>query len=147
FTIDPHRIERTLEQLSETSPDMPMLRKILQSSLGELNRGGLPVISLLIRLLDELVLKARFRPDINLLLFRKSLFTLDGVLSDLSHLKQEARDTMLDQTVLASFIEHWIHEWPRRFFAFFDDRSFSTHLSNADLFRLMWSAPTNWLVR
>jgi len=117
------------------------MRQILGRRLQELRWGSLAGINWLTTLLDQLVLEAGLRLDPNLLLFRKSLLTLDGVVGDLTGMKKQAANALLDEAVMADFIEHWIFEWPRRFFAPFEERSFRTHISAADLVRLIWSAP------
>jgi ubiquinone biosynthesis protein len=144
LTLNPQRMEQAVERLSQREPVRLALREILDDSLRELAWGTFPGITWLTRLLDKLMLGAGVRLDADLLLFRKSLLTLAGVVRDLTKTDEPDCNALLDETVKAAFTNHWIAEWPRRFQTRFDDRSFTTHLSTADLVWLMWSAPTTF---
>jgi ubiquinone biosynthesis protein len=146
-TLDVRRMECAVERLSRRKPQQPALSEILQTCVNEVRCGTFPGVTWLTALLDKLVLGAGLRPDANLLLFRKSLLTLTGVVADLSRTNETARNALLDEAVVGAFIQHWMAEWPFRFYAAFDDRSFTTHLSTADvlgLMWLMWSAPASF---
>jgi ubiquinone biosynthesis protein len=145
FTLDVRWIETAVERLSQGRFNRPVLRSLLEHSLQELRDGISPGIHWLTRLLDQLTLEAGLRLDRNLLLFRKSLLTLDGVVSDLTANKEEPTNALLDEAVIAGFVEQWMLEWPRRFLAPFEDRSFGTHVSAADVFRLMLSVPLGFV--
>jgi len=147
FTLDVRWIETAVERLSQGRFNRPVLRSLLEHSLQELRDGISPGIHWLTRLLDQLTLEAGLRLDPNLLLFRKSLLTLDGVVSDLTANKEEPANALLDEAVIAGFVEQWMLEWPRRFLAPFEDRSFGTHVSAADVFRLMLSVPLGFVRR
>ena len=110
-----------------------------QLSLRELRWGAFPGLSWLTRLLDGLALWAGVQFDANLLLFRKALLTLEGVVADLSHSDKKGSQAVLDAVVTSSFLDRLLTEWPKRFWAPFDSKSCTTHLSNADLLSLAWS--------
>ena len=69
----------------------------------------------------------------NLLLFRKAILTLSGVVADITP------DHSLDKVMLSSGLSQFSREFPARTLAAPDSRSFGTHVSNADLVGL-WSA-------
>lgn len=141
LALDAGRMERAVGELARKGSDPTALREVLQSSLRELRWGTFPGIAWLTRLFDNLVMKARMRFDANLLLFRKSLLTLEGVLADLVRTGNDSGGGFLDEAMLAAFVQNWTAEWPERLQAPFNARSFSTHVSTADLFRLLWSGP------
>ena len=60
-------------------------------------------------MLDEAVQRARLRVAADLLMFRKSLLTLEGVLAEINGGVLE-----IDDVLLADFCQHFIAEWPRR---------------------------------
>jgi ubiquinone biosynthesis protein len=144
LTLHVERMEAAVERLACNRVERPALRRILQLRLNELRRDVAPGLNWLTGLLDQLVVGAGLRLDPNLLLFRKSLLTLDGVVADVTRTKKETANALLDEVVQTSFVEHWISEWPRRFYAPFDDRSFSTHISVSDLVLQMYYAPSTF---
>ena len=147
ITFDLAAMERAVLGLSRKPPDLVALRAVLSVSLRDLRWQRMPGFSWLIHLLDKLVVQAGFRPGVELLLFRKSLLTVAGVAGDLTQTDEKGRTALLDQLVMASFCSHWLSEWPARFQTSFFDRSFGTHLANADLFRALCSAPVGCAFR
>jgi hypothetical protein len=95
-------------------------------------------------LLDEAVQTARLRVGADLMLFRKALHTLEGVVADTG-----AGPHPIDEVLLGEFLRHLATEWPRRWLAPPDCRAFATRLSNADLARftlnLPWAVARSWL--
>jgi len=87
-------------------------------------------------LLDDAVHNARLRVGADLLLFRKTLHALEGVVADVCH-----GDSLIDETLFGQFISHFAAEWPGRWLAFPTSRAFATRLSNLDIFQLMLSWP------
>ena len=143
LALDAGRTGLAVENLTQKTFDRTALKSVLHSSLRELRRGTAPGIAWLTRLLDDLVVRARARFDADLMLFRKSLFTLDGVLADLAEAEDAGR-ALLDEVLLTLFVQRLSAEWPERFRAQFHSRSFRTHLSTADLFSILWSAPATY---
>ncbi len=141
LTLDAGSMEQAVGELTHKPPAQPGLRDVLDASLRELRWGTLPGVGWLIRLLDELVLRAGVRFETDLLLFRKSLLTLEGVLADLVQADQVEGCALLNEAVLATFLERWMAEWPERFYTPADARSYTTHLSTADVVGLLWSTP------
>lgn len=143
LTLNTESMEEAVEQLTLKKADQPFLREVLCSSLRELRFGRIPGLIWLTRLLDQLVLRAGVRPAPNLLLFRKVLLTLEGVLTDLTQSTETAHGA-IDEAVGCSFLRHWIADWPARFQKPFSSKSFRTHLSTADLFSFLSSAPATF---
>lgn len=109
--------------------------EVAADALRVLRRGAAPGLSWLLALLDRAALEGgtRFAPD--LLLFRKSLLTLDGVVRDLAPRYPMGLDVAL------AGLRHLVKEWPARLLASPTSRTFATHLSNLDLLSLAWLAP------
>jgi hypothetical protein len=96
----------------------------------------------LMGLLDEAVQTARASRD--LLLFRKTLHTLEGVVADVG-----AGEGQIDDVLLGEFLRHLVVEWPQRWLTPLGSRAFATRLSNADLagflLNLPLAVPRFWL--
>jgi ubiquinone biosynthesis protein len=144
LALNVERMDAAVERLTCNQFDRPVARRILQARLNELRRGALLGINWLTAILDQLVLEAGLRLQPNLLLFRKSLLTLEGVVADVIRMKKEAANALLEEVVLGGFMQRWLLEWPRRFYVPFDDRSFSTHISVSDLVGQMLCAPATF---
>lgn len=89
----------------------------------------LPGFSWLIGLLGTLARAGfTFRPELTL--FRKSLFTLRGVLQDLSE------EASLNGPIALTGATQFARDYASRMLFLYSRRSFGTHLTNADLARL-----------
>jgi ubiquinone biosynthesis protein len=95
-----------------------------------------PGLSWLIALLDEASQKARLRVAADLLLFRKSLHTLEGVIAEIGDGRVQ-----IDDVLLVDFLGYLACELPRRWQAAPSSRAFATHLSNADLTLALLDSP------
>ncbi len=145
ITLDAERIVSLLEGLAGPRPvDRPALALVVHAWLRRLRRGQFPGFTWLMGLLDEAVQTARLRVAADLLLFRKSLHTLEGVVADIG-----AEESRVDVLLLHSFLHHFAVEWPRRWLTWPDSRAFATRLSNGDLAQWMlsfpWAATCFWL--
>jgi ubiquinone biosynthesis protein len=136
LTLDAGRIVSTLAGLARPGLDLPALESVVRSWLGRVWRGQFPGFTWLMGLLDEAVQAARLRVGGDLMLFRKALHTLEGVLADVG-----AGDGRIDEVLLGSFLGHLAVEWPRRWLAPPCSRAFATRLSNADLAGFLLSLP------
>src|SRR5262249_46455769 len=114
----------------------------LVSSLHKLGWGQFPGITWMTQLMDDLALRSGVQFSSNLLLFRKSLLTLEGVVADLNASDKQAAQTTTDAIIMASFLNHWICELPCRFVTPFDERLPTTHLSTRDLMSVAFAGPT-----
>lgn len=130
------RIARLLEQLAvEPITDPAALRAAIDHSLAGWPPGRLPGFSWLVGLLDAVTLEARVRFSPDLLLFRKSLLTLMGVIAELS-----GDADCLDTVMLREFVALFAAEWPWRWMGGMPHAARTTRLSNADLLDAAWAA-------
>jgi hypothetical protein len=86
-------------------------------------------------MLDDAVLRARLRAGTDLIMFRKVLLTLDGVLADVS------AQVSVDELLPSLFLRRLVCEWPRRLLIPPLSRALETRLSNEDLALLMMRLP------
>ena len=140
ITLDRRRIVRAVVALSENTPDTDTLTDIVDRFLASVRRGRLPGFAGLSKLLDEIVVSTSARFPTRLLLFRKSLLTLEGVLRDL------CPELPVDVALLAAVGRQLVRDAPRRLFAWPGRRDFGTHLSNLELLGLL-TAPTRTTIR
>jgi hypothetical protein len=85
--------------------------------------------------LDDASLSAGVRFSSELLLYRKSVLTVEGVVMDISS------QTSIDHVLPAAAAQQFLRELPPRAFALPGSRHFGTHLSNLDLLSLYWGGP------
>lgn len=135
LSLDAGRMCRAIDALAVGRPDERGLRRVVDDALRRLRRGALPGLKWLVRLLDEAVAVAGVRFGRNLMLFRKVLLTLDGVVRDVS------ADLPVDQFLVTTAIAQLASEWPRRIVSAPFSRAYGTHISNWDLTGLLWSLP------
>jgi ubiquinone biosynthesis protein len=144
-TFDHQRIVAALAGLAEWGRiDRPALESTVRSWLGRIRRGRFPGFLWIMGLLDDAVQTARLRVAADLLLFRKSLFTLEGVLADVG-----AADDRIDTVLLGQFLGCLAAECPQRWLAPPTSRGFATRLSNMDLADAVlgwpWTVARFWL--
>lgn len=126
-----------LELAFDDRADVLALEEVVADALRSVRMGTFPGFSWLMALLDDAVLRARLHPETDLILFRKALLTLDGVLADVS------ADVRLDELLPFLFLRRLAREWPRRLVTPPFSRALETRLSSADLalflLRLPWT--------
>ncbi len=109
-----------------------------------MRQGQFPGLSWLIGMLDDAVQSARLRVAADLMLFRKTLHTLEGVVAELG-----PDGFQIDDVLCREFLRHFVVEWPQRWLVEPTSRKFATRLSNADLTQTMltvpWTATRFWL--
>jgi hypothetical protein len=125
-----------LELAGEQRVDDAALEEVLQDWLRRIRQGMFPGFSWLMGMLDDAVLKARLRPATDLILFRKVLLTLEGVLADVSG------DVRIDEILPALFLRRIAAEWPFRLLTPARARGHATRLSNLDLALLLSRIPS-----
>jgi ubiquinone biosynthesis protein len=145
LTLDAERLAATVEGLAGQQPvDESALGSVVRAWLRRVRQGQFPGFTWLMGLLDEAVQTARLRVAADLLLFRKSLHTLEGVVADVG-----AGEGRIDRVLQGEFLRRLAVEWPGRWLARPDSRAFATRLSNADLARLVlglpWAVTRYWL--
>jgi ubiquinone biosynthesis protein len=130
-------IVTVLCELSEGQPgDLPGLRAIVYKWIARIREGLLPGLTWLTGLLDEAVREAGLRFGADLMLFRKALLMVEGVVADIG-----GGTGLLDQVLMAEFAIRFSAELPWRFLALPNSHAFATRISNLDLAELMLSFP------
>lgn len=138
ITLDEMRIVAALEGLAvRQPPQRAALRVVVQAWLRRIRRGQFPGMSSLVGMLDEAAQNARLRVHSDLMLFRKTLHTLEGVVAEVGESRGQ-----IDQVLCIEFARHFAYEWPQRWGHFPDSREFATRLSNLDLTHMMLSYPS-----
>ncbi len=137
LTLDAKRISQAIEALGESTPNESALRMEVDNALGQLYEGKLPGFRWLMDLLDRVMLSTGMRFGKDLLLFRKSVLTLEGVVGDVYD------KGSFDSALAAVAIQQFSKEWADRALAMPTSRAFGTHLSNLDLLSLYWEVPAS----
>ena len=138
ITLDSRRMSCQLAQLADRQRlDELALQKVSENWVRRVRRGQLPGLNWLMGLLDEAVQVARLRVSTDLVLFRKSLLTLEGVVTEVGESREQ-----LDTTIIVEFLRHFAWEFPQRWLKMPDSREFSTRLSNLDITETLLSFPT-----
>lgn len=138
ITLDAARIRAAVAALGSMRADDPALVRLVEKALDRVVlQGRFPGFAWLLELLDELALDTAtgFREDF--VLFRKTWFSLSGVIHDL------AGEHSPDIQLLGLGLKLFLAELPDRFYAAPESRNFSTHVSNADILDICASA---WLL-
>jgi hypothetical protein len=115
--------------------DEAELDSVVQGAVRRVRLGQFPGFSWLTGMLDDAVLKACLLPAADLILFRKVLLTLEGVLADVSH------GLRIDDVLPLIFLRKLVSEWPQRLFTPPFSRALGSRLSNGDLTRLILELP------
>jgi ubiquinone biosynthesis protein len=136
-----HIVSRLSEIGESDSLDQLKLLSIVRRWLKKLRRGQFPGLAWLVGLLDEAVGNAHLRIKPDLVMFRKSLYTLVGVVAEVSDLTG-----VFDKVLCLEFMKHFLKEWPQRWLTMPNSREYATHLSNVDLTRAILGYP-NALLR
>jgi ubiquinone biosynthesis protein len=134
ITLNSDQIVGILVGLSERNiDDRAALTTVVQNALRQVRQGIFPGMSWLVDLLDDAMHFGGLRPAADLLLFRKSLHALEGVIADIG------AGVCIDDVLFAEFLQNFTMEWPRRWLAPPHSRAFATRLSNLDLTRTVLS--------
>ncbi len=135
LTFDAERIASAIAEMAKTPPGESTLREVVHKALGRLLPAKLPGFHWLLSLMDDATLSAGVQFSEDLLLFRKSVLTIEGLIADVS------TGTSFDDVLPASAARQLYREGLSRGFAPPLSRGFGTHLSNLDLMSLYWGAP------
>jgi ubiquinone biosynthesis protein len=137
LSLNGEKIEGLMQTLAQRgSIDQAALGAIVRDRLQQVRRGRLPGFTWLVELLDDATQRAGLRASTDLMLLRKSLLTLAGVVTELAE-----DDGAIDAAVLADFVGHFVAEFPQRWGASPGSRNYATGVSNADLLELALSWP------
>lgn len=138
LTIDQARIAAAIGTLGEVGPAGGQnndLHGVVDDSMDELRAGAWPGLDWLTRLMDASATRGHVRYGANLIIFRKVLQTLQGVIADI------ADDAGVDAALAGAFASHLAGEGLARMIAKPFARDFATHMSNAEISHLASSAP------
>lgn len=140
-TLDGAHIVSVLEGLADRRRlDHAALVDVVGRAIASIRHGRMPGLSWLIGLLDDAVQTARLRVAADLMLFRKSLHTLEGVVAAVA---DDAH--RIDDVLLGEFLRHFALEWPRRWMTSPASREFATRISNLDLTQTLLKCPSSAL--
>jgi len=132
--LSARRVTRAVRKLATSIADEAALRDVVQQSLRHVRREQIPGPSWFTGLFEDLMEKG-VRFPANLVLLRKSLFTLEGVVKDVDP------DCSIRRVFLREALFRLAIEWPKRYISLPWTKSFATHLSNADLMKLYLGTP------
>ena len=128
-TLRPEKIVTMIAEMAYGPiPDSAGLRRAIEKSLQSIRSGRFPGFSWLVSLFDSVVLEARIQFPANVLLFRKALLTVAGIVEELSGDRERA-----DTVVMHEFMRIFAAEWPWRWQFLPSGTDRTSHLSNADL--------------
>jgi ubiquinone biosynthesis protein len=137
LTLDTRSVIDALRALTEQVGDDVALERVVHGAMHGVSQGRFPGLGWLMALLDEAVRRAQIRAGADLLMFRRMLLMLEGVVADVTG----GDGLSLDALLIPWFVRRLAGEWPVRAFASPCSRAFGTRLSNADLMRLALSLP------
>jgi ubiquinone biosynthesis protein len=136
-TLNRPKIVSVLNSLAEQKIVDPVaLGRVVDNWLWRMQRGHFLGLSWIVGLLDEATQTAGLRLVADLMLFRKSLLTLEGVIGELG-----ANDFQIDSVVLSEFARHFGAELLDRCIFNPTSRAFATRISNVDLVETLLTAP------
>lgn len=148
LTIDADRIVAGIVELGEVEGEVDALRDVVEASLSTVRAGAWPGLDWLTELMDATAVQAQVRFGANLIVFRKVLQTLQGVVADVCD------RAGVDAAIAEAFASQLVAEWPARLVAHAFRRDFATHMSNVELAHLLASAPlvvsrlwSGWAIR
>jgi ubiquinone biosynthesis protein len=131
---DAATIAESIGAIACGGPSPDALTAPVTDALAETRRGRLPGPGWLVDLLDGVVRRG-VRFPASLMLFRKTLFTLRGVVADIDP------SCSIDAVFLDAAMRTAAAEWPRRLVANPFSRAFGTRVSTADLVATWCFAP------
>jgi ubiquinone biosynthesis protein len=137
LTLDAKRIACAIEAMGCAAPNESALRREVDTALGQLYKGRRLGFRWMLDLLDRVMLSTGVRFGKDLLLFRKSILTLEGVVADVYG------DGTFDSALISAAVGQFSRELPSRPITSLTSRDFGTHLSNLDLISLYWGIPVS----
>ena len=136
LNLDANRILRAIAAMAIELPNETALREVVAQAVATLYRSEAPGLHWLLDLLGDATFKAGVLFGEDLVLFRKSVLTLEGVAADVSE------ELSLGEVLPLSGALVLLREWARRCVASPMSRDFGTHVSNMDLLSLYFAAPS-----
>jgi ubiquinone biosynthesis protein len=126
WALDGERVAGAIAALVGNGAHADVIHRHVEAALAEVRGSRLPGPAWAMGLLDTLA-RAGVRFPPRLLLFRKTLLTLEGVLSDVYP------GGSLEAALMAEALTQFAWEWPLRWWKPPDDCDYGTHVSSADL--------------
>jgi ubiquinone biosynthesis protein len=136
LSLDANRILQAIAAMAIELPDESALREVVTRAVAALYRSEAPGLQWLLDLLGDAMFKAGVLFGQDLVLFRKSVLTLEGVVADVSE------GLSLGKVLTFSGGLALLREWTTRYVASPMSRDFGTHVSNIDLLSLYFAAPS-----
>jgi len=136
LNLNASQIKRAIGAMAVMEPDELALDEVVNKAVGKLYRTELPGLDWLMKLLGDSMFKAGVQFGADLVLFRKSILTLEGVAEDVS------TGISLGKVLSLSAGAELLREWARRCLASPLSRDYGTHVSNLDLLSLYFAAPS-----
>ena len=112
-----------------------LLNAVVSDALEGVCGGTLPGFDWLMSLFDRLAMANAMQFQEDIILLRKSLLTLTGVLGDI------APHPSVDDVLMSRGLRQFLQDLARRPWAAADSRAFGSHLSNLDLFKACVGLP------
>jgi len=135
LTLNQRAIISAISDLAGGRFNEQELIEVVGHAVRSVRRGTFPSLAWLTSLMDDAVTRAGVGFSSDLLLFRKSLLILDGVVHDVWE------DCSTSTALAASFAVRLGSDWRGRLLTSPLARSSNTHLSNIDLWRLLTAGP------
>lgn len=135
LTLDQRSIVAAISDLADGRFNESELATVVRDAVRRVRRGTFPSLGWLTSLMDDAVTRAGVSFSSDLLLFRKSLLILDGVIQDVWE------DCSTSTALAASFAFRLGSDWRGRLLTSPMARASRTHLSNFDLWRLLTAGP------
>jgi ubiquinone biosynthesis protein len=132
---DGARVCQAAAALDSGTPDEVALRQAVEAALAEVRRGRFPGLDWALGLLDRLASRGALRFPEELVLLRKTLLTLQGVLADVD------AGCAVDHVLARSALTRFLGELPARAASALDSRAFGCPISTADLLALALDTP------
>jgi ubiquinone biosynthesis protein len=129
--FDSTKLAELIAGLGVRGVDRSALEGIVRRWLQRCRQGQFPGLVWLLGLLDDAALNAGLRVSAEMMLFRKSMLTLEGVLADLA-----VDEYGLDMAVATELMAQFTSELPGRWLAPLGSRQFATRIANSDLIEL-----------
>jgi ubiquinone biosynthesis protein len=137
ITLDGPRTAALLSGLdTQARINQSELRAVVDNWLRRIRYGQFPGLTWLVGMLDEAIHSSRLRMKPDMMIFRKSLLVLEGVVRDLG-----AEGAEIEKTLLGEFLLQFVKELPERWFSLLASREFPTRLSNLDLIATVFNLP------
>jgi ubiquinone biosynthesis protein len=137
WALDGARVAAAVAALVGNGTDAGLIHRHVEAALAEVRWSRLPGPTWAMDLLGTLA-RAGVRFPPRLLLFRKALLTLQGVLADVYP------GGSLEAALMAEGLAQFVWELPLRWWKPLEDRDYATHISSADLLHVALSRVQQW---